>query len=195
MDSLPDQVWLKILRHFSSDQLLIWTNLNEDQRREFPLAWRLFHLCGDKSLWQNIHWQGGNVKPIILRKLVRFLGSQTKEVVLQGEKKAKQRHKQLSIPESLLHSIQNRCPNLTSFKLINCTLDFHCFPLKKLPQKRLEKLVLENVEWINLPNIKSLTNSPYFRLKKRFPKLKTVQVFCQALDKYDKKCLENGGFT
>lgn len=194
MDSLPDQVWLKILGYLTSDQLLIWTNLNEDQRRQFPLAWRLFHLCGDKSLWQNIHWQGGNVKPIVLRKIVRFLGCQTKEIILQGEP-TKQRHKQLSIPESLLHSIQNRCHNLKSIKLINCTLDFHCSPLKKLPQRRLETIVLSGVEWINLPNIKTLHNSPYFRLKKRLPNLLSVQVLNCHLDKYDQKCLENGGFA
>ena len=74
---LPDSVWLKILCYLSADNLLPWTNLTEKERNDFLLANRLFHLCGDKELWRQIKWNGGKVKPFVLRKIVKFLGPHT----------------------------------------------------------------------------------------------------------------------
>ena len=77
---LPDSVWLKILCYLSADNLLPWTNLTEKERNDFLLANRLFHLCGDKELWRQIKWNGGKVKPFVLRKIVKFLGPHTEKI-------------------------------------------------------------------------------------------------------------------
>ena len=77
---LPDSVWLKIFGYLSVDDLLPWTNLTEKERDSFLLGSRLFHLCGDKELWRQIIWNGGKVKPIVLRKIIKFLGPHTKKI-------------------------------------------------------------------------------------------------------------------
>ena len=79
---LPESVWLKILRHLSADNLLSWTNLTEVERNNFVLGNRLFHLCGDKDLWRQIIWKGGKVKPVVLRKIIKFLGPHTEKIWL-----------------------------------------------------------------------------------------------------------------
>lgn len=166
---LPDQVWLNILSYLSADNLLVWTSLTVEEQAEFGLFSKLYNLCGDKALWRRVIWEGGNVKPIVLRKLVRFLGPYTQVIRIHGGlAKAK-----LLIPESLLHSIQTRCTSLSELHLINCSLQYHDAPLRKLPRS-LERLVLNNIVWKNLPVVPTTHGSPFFRLSKRLPCLKWV---------------------
>ena len=84
----------------------------------------------------------------------------------------------LTIPESFLHSIQSRCTRLKHIQLFNCALDHHFAPLRKLPLS-IEFVDLLGVDWINLPRkdlrLGSLS-SPFFKLKKRYKDLKSVQV-------------------
>lgn len=172
---LPESVWLKILRHLSADNLLSWTNLTEVERKNFVLGNRLFHLCGDKDLWRQIIWKGGKVKPVVLRKIIKFLGPHTEKICLHGGSSKSQK---LTIPESFLHSIQSRCTRLKHIQLFNCALDHHFAPLRKLPLS-IEFVDLFGVDWINLPRkdlrLGSLS-SPFFKLKKRYKDLKSVQV-------------------
>ena len=188
-EGLPDAVWLKILHHLTADNLLLWTNLSQKDREGYPLGHRLFHLCGDKVLWKRVIWQGGNVKPIVLRKLIRFLGPHTKSIRLEGSPKGKGK---LCVPESFLHSVQARCTGLKEFVLVHCSLDYYEAPLKKLPAASLEKIVLQSVRWNNLPHseVRSLQSSPFYKLKKRFGHLKSVQVFDDGwLGRQDRRCL------
>ena len=166
---VPDSVWLEILSYLSSDNLLLWTTLPEIEIQKCEIFRRLFHLCGDKSLWKSVDYQGQN-KPIILRKLIRFLGPFTTKIKFSGLKK-----KKLKIPESLLHSIQNRASHLKTLELIDCCLDYHESPLRKVPRS-IEKITLDNVSWTNYPFVPSLRGSPFFQLHKRFEKLKEIQV-------------------
>ena len=84
----------------------------------------------------------------------------------------------LTIPESFLHSIQSRCTRLKPIHFFNCALDHHFAPLRKLPLT-IEIVDLLGVDWINLPRkdlrLGSLS-SPFFKLKKRYKDLKSVQV-------------------
>ena len=70
---LPDNVWLKIMSYLTSDNLIIFTNLSDADRSKSSFNSRLYQLCGDKSLWTNIIYEG-NRKPNDLRKIVKFLG-------------------------------------------------------------------------------------------------------------------------
>ena len=191
--SIPDSVWLQILSYLSADNLLLWTNLTQVERDNFALGHRLFHLCGDKELWQKVNWRGGNVKPIVLRKLIRFLGPHTETICLEGSYSQNvNKKKQLCIPESFLHSVQSRCTRLKEIVLVNCTLDYYETPLKKLPAS-VEKIVLHSVHWTNLPIIvvRTLQSSPFFKLKKRFKNLKSVEVRDgdRWLSRQDRNCL------
>jgi hypothetical protein len=171
---LPDQVLLEILSYLPAENLLQWTNLTASEKAKFPLGSRLFEICGDKTLWRNVHWTGGTVKSSVLRKIVRFLGPYTISIHLQGGDGGKNRRKLLQVPESLLHSVQTRCTCLLELELENCTLDYHEGPFRNFPRS-LEKIVLKNVTWTNLPFIKTLQSSPFFRLKKRLPSLQEVR--------------------
>lgn len=182
---VPDSVWLEILSYLSSDNLLLWTTLQEIEIQKCEIFRRLFHLCGDKSLWKSVDYQGQN-KPIILRKLIRFLGPFTTKIKFSGLKK-----KKLKIPESLLHSIQNRASHLKTLELIDCCLDYHETPLRKVPRS-IEKITLDNVSWTNYPFIPTLRGSPFFQLHKRFEKLKEIQVINgdKWLSRQDRNCLK-----
>jgi len=198
ISSLPDSVWLKILQYLTADQLITWTNLSEVERQTSPFFQQLFHVCGDKELWRHVIWRGGVVKPIVLRKLIKFLGSHTKRIFFEGSrsstsKKVSKSH--LLIPESLLHSIQIRCPKLEDIRFSRCCFDYHSHPLKKLPisTKHIE---LMNIHWLNLPNeaIRGLQSSPLFKLKKRLPKLEGVTFGVSKpnkswVNRYDVICL------
>jgi len=171
---LPDSVWLKIFGYLSADNLLPWTNLTEKERNSFLLGSRLFHLCGDKELWRQIIWNGGKVKPIVLRKIIKFLGPHTKKISLRGGLSKSQK---LPIPESFLHSIQSRCTNLKHIEFVNCVLDNHFTPLKKLPLS-IERIDLDRIVWLNLPS-KDLRlgqqSSPFYKLKARYKYLTSLQ--------------------
>lgn len=189
---IPDPVWIQILGYLTADNLLQFASLSEQERIQNPLFNRLFHLCGDKDLWRKIKWQGGNVKPIVLRKLIKFLGPHTESICLEGKSSGGKKSR-LSIPESFLHSVQSRCKNLKNIQFIHCILDFHQSPLKKLPPN-VETISLENCQWTNLPNlaVRSLQSSPFFKLKKRLTKLRTVQIGPDQkwLGRLDKRCLD-----
>lgn len=190
---LPDSVWLKILCYLSADNLLPWTNLTENERNKFLLASRLFHLCGDKELWRQIIWNGGKVKPFVLRKIIKFLGPHTERICLQGGWTKSQK---LVIPESFLHSIQSRCTRLKHIEFSNCILDHYSTPFKKIPRS-IESIILNGVEWLNLPTKDlrlGVSSSPFFKLKKRYPNLRLVQVREDLsrcwLTRSDIKCLQ-----
>ena len=187
-NKVPDSVWLEILSYLSSDHLLLWTNLTEIELKECQFYRRLFHLCGDKSLWRTLNWEGGSCKPIILRKIVRFIGPYTTKIRLSGGNNLK---KKLKIPESLLHSIQTRATKLEILQLENCSLDYYETPLRKLP-KTVEKITLNSVSWTNLPFFRNLQASPFFKLKKRLPELKEIRIEGDAkwLGKQDRNCLK-----
>ena len=183
--SVPDSVLLEILSYLSSDNLLLWTSLPETELQKYKIFRRLFHLCGDKTLWKSVHWQGAS-KPIILRKLIRFIGPYTTEIKFSGDLK-----KKLKIPESILHSIQNRASRLKSLELINCALDYHETPFGKIPRS-VEKITLNSVIWTNYPFIPTLRGSPFFKLQKRLRYLKSVQVINgdKWLSQQDRNCLK-----
>ena len=189
---VPDSVWLEILSYFSSDNLLLWTALPEIEIQKCEIFRRLFHsfhLCGDKSLWKSVDWQGRISKPIILRKLIRFIGPYTTKIKFSGFDSTKK--KKLKIPESILHSIQNRATHLKTLELVNCTLDYHETPLRKVPRS-IEKITLDNVSWTNYPFVLTLRASPFFQLHKRFEKLKEIQVINgdKWLSRQDRNCLK-----
>ena len=83
--------------------------------------------------------------------------------------------KKFPVRESFLHSVQNRCSKLKELEFMNCTLDYNETPFRKLP-KSLEIFRLKKIVWTNLPFIKTLQSSPFFKLKKRLPFLKTVRM-------------------
>ena len=134
-------------------------------------------------------WQGRISKPIILRKLIRFIGPYTTKIKFSGFDSTKK--KKLKIPESILHSIQNRATHLKTLELVNCTLDYHETPLRKVPRS-IEKITLDNVSWTNYPFVLTLRASPFFQLHKRFEKLKEIQVINgdKWLSRQDRNCLK-----
>ena len=175
IDDIPDLVWMKILSFLTPENLLLWANLSQSDQSKCSFNRRLHNLCFERKLWRQIHWESGKVKPQVLRQIIKFMGPHTTKICIKGTDSRKKLL--LAIPESFLQSIQNRCNNLQTLQLINCSVDYHSTPLRKLPQS-VESILLDNVLWLNLPPIvvRRLQASPFYGLKKRFPNLKSLKV-------------------
>ncbi len=174
----------------SANELLRLTEASDSSKDKFTKS--LARLSGDRNLWRDVKWHGSDASS--LRKIVRFLGKFTVSVTLVGsDPDPKSGRKRLVISESFLNSIQTRCPKLESIEFNSCVLDYNVAPLRKLPLK-LKTLTIHRVDWLNLSNIRTLPGSPFFKIYKRFPKLKIVldpDVEKKWFLSYDKECIEN----
>ena len=84
-----------------------------------------------------------------------------------------QKGKQLPLTEALLRSIRLHCTHLQHLALVNCRLDYHSLPLRNLPQS-LVRLSLKNVQFNNLPAVRTLLNSPFVSVAKSLTNLKVI---------------------
>ena len=77
--------------------------------------------------------------------------------------------------ESFLTSVRGRCTKLEEFRLHRQHIDAHLRLASNLP-KSLELLGLRDVNFTNLPHLRAVTSSPFYKIRDRLPSLKRIEI-------------------
>jgi hypothetical protein len=193
----PDNVWLHILGYIARDNahhLLELTTALQDH----PIG----RIAQDHSLWTRVSWKGFAPRSE-LKRIIRYLGSHTKALHIQGGSRfsvdncqphvdaSKKKRKRIDtkknktnqlkgnrvlidISEPLLRSIQLNCTHLETFSLQDCKFDYFSRPFQGNLPKSLIKISLKRVEIYNNPVIPSNPSSPFFKMQKFLPNVKEI---------------------
>jgi len=135
---VPDDIWLRVLRHLdSADQLISLIEpfrqngrrrLDEEEKKKPDIVLTLGRVACDFSLWRTVRFTGR--KPSDLAKIKAFLGPRTTCLELRGPEYAKGPRTKLHVTEAFFQSLKLRCTNLETLALTNCCLDYNSSPFR-----------------------------------------------------------------
>ena len=148
LTELPSEVLVHILQYCNGNQILNFSEACGVGQTKIEDVVR------NRRLWQKVHIGPGN-----LRRYMKFLGSYTSDIILEGTLrvgkdtrplKSSSLDKSEHVPESLLSSIRLRCPSLASLTFLRCCLDVEKVRVSLLP-RTLKHLTFSSVHFVNLP--------------------------------------------
>lgn len=120
------------------------------------------------------------------RSVIKFLGPRVKTLKIRhyiprslfkplATKKACHNNRAaLKVPIAFLNSVRLNCVSLNTLEFKDCKLDVQDSFLLSFP-KSLTALKFFNVQLENLPNIRTLVNSPFCKIKRTLPNLERVR--------------------
>ena len=178
---LPDSVWLNIFSYLHHQDLMSIIELGKTSN------WLPGRVAQDKTLWKSVLWKVTkpfkNNKKCDIKKIIPYLKKYTTAIHIEG---CQQKGKSLPVTEALLRSVRLHCTGLRDLTLVNVRLDYYSLPMRNLPQS-LTHLTLKNVQFDNLPCIRTMMNSPFMSATKSLRNLRRIFVTrdCDWLRKED----------
>jgi hypothetical protein len=167
---LPDSVWLNIFSYLHHQDLISVIELGKNTN------WSPGIVAQDKTLWKSVLWTVSkplkNNKKCDIKKIIPYLKKYTTAIHIEG---CQGKGKSLPVSEALLRSVRLHCTGLRYLTLVNVRLDYYSLPMRNLPQS-LTHLTLKNVQFDNLPCIRTMVNSPFMSANKSLTNLRRIFV-------------------